>query len=258
MEKKEDLSRLASKLKEVTKKRIEYLLSKTFVLDKELYDVVKFFFKEFFGKDYEFCVEEIRNELNKVYLKDDTKQKLVAFLEKIEPIEHSDEEFSQEEIRELLVEFGRVADELLRAYEKERKKGFIEKFLEKIGLKRSDAEHESVFDQQAKPVEKRANRRVGRATRHAVSSRQGAALPFAAKKKLRKKRGQVSGKEEDEVSKKIDSMLEKIHEHLAGQDVHNARKVYLELVDVYENLEKKHQRRHYRKIKEAYRKLASA
>ena len=51
-------------LKDMTQKKIRYLLSKHAVKDVEVYTVIKEFFKEYLQAKYEFTFEELIEELS--------------------------------------------------------------------------------------------------------------------------------------------------------------------------------------------------
>ncbi|MFA6072920.1 MAG: hypothetical protein WC758_02310 [Candidatus Woesearchaeota archaeon] len=105
-------------------KKIDYYSNKNNVTDIDLYYLVKDFFREFLELSYEFSLEELLLELDKIYLDDTQRTKTTAFVKKIIIIEYIDKSFSEDSVKLLIQEFAIVARLLLKI-NIDRKKGFM-------------------------------------------------------------------------------------------------------------------------------------
>jgi hypothetical protein len=149
-------------LKDVTSKKINYLLSKPFIKEKETYNIIKEFFREYLQQDYEFTYEELIEELRKIYVERSLKNRLMNFLQKISVIEYKDEEIPQESLKQMLKEFDYLVKNLVKASGAEVKVGFFKRFVRKMAGLEDEAVHTFVplesgwtakGAQQEKPVE---------------------------------------------------------------------------------------------------------
>ena len=109
-------------LRETTKKKIAYLLSKHTIKDIEVYNLIKEFFKEYLKADYEFTFDELAQELKKTYIEKHIKETLFKLLEDFSTIEYKDEDLPDEMLKEFLGTFSKLIDELIK---EEQKKGFF-------------------------------------------------------------------------------------------------------------------------------------
>lgn len=103
----------------MTKKKIDYLLSKHTVRDVDVYSVIKEFFKEYLGAKYEFTFHELKKELKRVYIEKTTKDRLFGILEEFSTIEYKDDEIPQEAIRKVLTEFDQILDAIISSTQKQ-------------------------------------------------------------------------------------------------------------------------------------------
>ena len=122
-------------LKEVFLKRTNYLASKQIIKDQEIYNLIKDFFKEFLHIDYEFTREELAEELKKVYLDKNSRQKIDALFEKVFKIQYSDENLSEKELRLILSDFDKLLRMLLPTH---KKKSMFQKLFKKTDTHRED------------------------------------------------------------------------------------------------------------------------
>jgi len=113
-------------LLESTIRKIDYYSSKNSLTDIELYYVVKDFFTEFLELKYEFSLDELLLELDKIYLESDQREVINSFINKIKIIEFEDSTFSQEKVKDLMREFSLIARKIAKLNEPE-KKGFMKK-----------------------------------------------------------------------------------------------------------------------------------
>jgi len=100
-------------LKKAANRKIEHLRSKAYISDKEVYDLVRSFFKKHLIIDYEFTHEELMNELKKVYLSPELQEKVRSLFDDISKIEHTSKDFTREELEEILKDFEGVVDGLI-------------------------------------------------------------------------------------------------------------------------------------------------
>ena len=113
-------------LKRAVSKRIKQIRAKAFISEREIYDLIRGFFKKYLGVDYEFTREELVKELRRVYFSPELQQRVSSLFDKISEIEHTSKAFPREELEKILVEFKGMVDELIVShYQKE--KSFIKK-----------------------------------------------------------------------------------------------------------------------------------
>lgn len=111
-------------LKKAATKKIEHLKSKAYISEKEVYDLVRSFFKKHLTIDYEFTHEELMNELKKVYLTPELQEKVRNLFEDISNIEHTSKTFTREELEKILKDFQGVVDGLIVSHYQQNKSPF--------------------------------------------------------------------------------------------------------------------------------------
>jgi hypothetical protein len=111
----EETSSIANKLilKKAAYKKIEHILSKAFISEREVYDLIRSFFKKHLNIDYEFTHEELMNELKKIYLSPELQEKVKSLFQEISEIEHTSKAFTREELEKILKDFREVVDSLI-------------------------------------------------------------------------------------------------------------------------------------------------
>ncbi len=105
-------------LKKAINKKINFILSKAFISEKEVYYLIRSFFKKFLEIDYEFTSEELNNELRKIYLTNELQEKVKLLFKKISKVEYASKPFSKDELIRLLNDFKSIIDELIIAHYK--------------------------------------------------------------------------------------------------------------------------------------------
>lgn len=123
MKRGEEASSIANKLilKKAVNKRIDNILKKAFISEKEVYDLVRSFFKKHLSIDYEFTREELMKELKKIYLSPDMQDRVRSLFQDIAGIEHTSKTFTREELVKILDDFRGVVDGLIVShYQQER------------------------------------------------------------------------------------------------------------------------------------------
>ncbi|MBU1976120.1 MAG: hypothetical protein KKG59_06990 [Nanoarchaeota archaeon] len=120
-------------LKEIFLKRTNYLLSKQILKEKEVYNIVRDFFKEYYNVDYEFTQNELMDELKKIYFEPETRKKVEQLLEKAFKIQYSDKPLEIEELKSILKQFSKLLDTIIK---KPARKGLVGIILRKMLGKR--------------------------------------------------------------------------------------------------------------------------
>jgi len=294
-------SQLNTKLfKEVFLKRIHYLMTKRLVTEKETYDLIKDFFKEYLCLDYEFTEQELQDELKKVYLPNDVRKKLNSLLNDIFRVEYTEKQLEDEKLREHLREFRRIIDILVGEEQQDR---VLMKILRKVipGMKSLEEQEEyitrqaeqarrqreeeaaSLLQKQAQQAfttvesvmadqPKQTSRQEQK--KEAATQAQDAAIPTP--KTMTEKQvmsttiinpdvniaqeiKKVSRQELENV-KKINKFTAEINALISQKSTNAAarlqiKKVYQQLLELYESLQEETKAEHYLMISEIYKKL---
>ena len=82
-----------------TLKKIDYQLSRNVVADKELYDIYKYFFANYYNITYEFSADELTKELDKLYIEQNVRMYYDFIISKVSIIEFKDDSLKEKEIR---------------------------------------------------------------------------------------------------------------------------------------------------------------
>lgn len=127
MGKRGEVAKSPHALKMESLRRARYLLGKGHLAEREVYELVKFFFQEYLHKHYEFTVDELREELEKVYLTNQARARVEAFLSAVEAMEYDQKIATTDELKTLLRRFEDVADLLIVA--EQRRESFLSRLL---------------------------------------------------------------------------------------------------------------------------------
>lgn len=100
-------------LKKAANRRTSQILSKAFISEKEVYNLIRGFFKKYLEIDYEFTHKELLKELKRVYLTPDLQKKVNSMFNKISSIEHSSKPFPRDDLENLLIDFNEIVEELI-------------------------------------------------------------------------------------------------------------------------------------------------
>jgi hypothetical protein len=108
-------------LKKAAYKKVDHIMSKAFISEREVYDLIRSFFKKHLTIDYEFTHEELMKELKKVYLSPDLQEKVKRLFGDVSEIEHTSKTYTREELEKILKDFREVVDGLIVShYQQER------------------------------------------------------------------------------------------------------------------------------------------
>jgi len=131
-------------LKKAVYKKMDHLMGKAFISEREVYDLVRSFFKKHLTIDYEFTREELMKELKKIYLSPDLQDKVQNLLIDVSQIEHTSKNFTKEELAEILADFRDVVDGLIVShYQQER--SFFKRFKDNLH-KMFSSQHKKILE----------------------------------------------------------------------------------------------------------------
>jgi hypothetical protein len=117
----EEQSNLVNKLvlKRAVEHKIKIISEKAFISEREVYDLIRGFFKKFINIDYEFTAEELIHELKKIYIPQENQEMVKTIMQSVSEMEHVSKAFSKEELTLLLANFKKLVEALIIShYEK--------------------------------------------------------------------------------------------------------------------------------------------
>ncbi|MBU1202260.1 MAG: hypothetical protein KKA51_07180 [Nanoarchaeota archaeon] len=100
-------------LRKSTLRDINYLLSKSWVTEQEVYNLVKNFLKGYLNINYEFTKDELFEELKNVYLPYTIRADFFKFIDLVFMFEYSNVKYSDKELKILIEEFKNYLDYLI-------------------------------------------------------------------------------------------------------------------------------------------------
>lgn len=95
------------------RRKVSFLLRKTFIEQREVYALTKSFFKAYLQKEFEFTAEELQKELHKVYLSNLLRTRTDTLIEKLGLLEYTDTQYSQAELKMLLQDLDGIIKDLV-------------------------------------------------------------------------------------------------------------------------------------------------
>ncbi len=133
-------------LRNAVSHQVKVLSSKAFITEREVYDLVRGFFKKYINIDYEFTSDELIHELKKIYLPLQLQDQLSKILSQISEIEHLTRSFSRQELVSLLASFESLVVALIaNHYEKQT----LTTKLKHLFHKSVSTEHKDLFEKGA-------------------------------------------------------------------------------------------------------------
>lgn len=108
-----EASLLKIQLREETLLKIRALQEQGFLEDKDLYYLVKNFFKQYLNLSYEFTTAELKTELKKIYFTDADREKLDQLLDYISVVEFLSETSREKRAQEYLTTFQQVVETII-------------------------------------------------------------------------------------------------------------------------------------------------
>ncbi len=253
-------------LKRATKKKIDRLLQKPRPSAVAAYNLIKNFFKAYTEKDYEYTREELIDELDKVYLEDDVKQKVVNAIRELGKIEFANVDYSKQEIESLMKDFEEGVEHLVHAEtmelgfwdrivkkikshlakhekkeeEEEKEEGPLQAFVKEAEEEGFDEdfeksqEEQTVYSEQEIP-ESDDQQKMEESKGESVSERQGSRGP----------------------TDKFDQLITEFNEKIRAGRTGEARSLYDELARIYERMSDENQHIYYDQLSRAYDLISS-
>ncbi|MDD9952904.1 MAG: hypothetical protein OXR66_01045 [Candidatus Woesearchaeota archaeon] len=103
-------------LRNETIKKAAFLHKKNVIETHDVYQLIRSFFKGFLGKEYEFTINELREELKHVYITHATRGHINEILKALEGLEYADVQLQHEQLVALLELFTVTVKELVRMH----------------------------------------------------------------------------------------------------------------------------------------------
>lgn len=125
MEEGGERTKRLNSLKKNIIRRIDFLEHKAVIDYKDVYHLIRNFFREYLEKHYEFTFKELQVELKKVFIPSHVKQDVFGLLSMLEHMEYTTKSFEKKELVKILEEFKKIVEALVKAQNKET--GFIAK-----------------------------------------------------------------------------------------------------------------------------------
>ena len=223
-------------LKEMTQKKAQFLLSKGHIVEQEVYDLVKGFFKEFLQAKYEFTADELIAELKKIYLETHVWKRLQPLLDKMSRIEYSDKKQSEEDLRDMVKEFILLLGIIITA--KLPKKISWHKRLAHIITRRKEEEIEELEDIRINTAQENE---IYNEVEHEFAKEDKRAVQMEAS----------AGSDAE-----IEKLIKQINEHLGKSNKKEAARLYKKLNKKYGSLANEQKQVYYTILNELYEKIS--
>jgi len=103
-------------LRRDTVRKIDFLRHKIIIEYREVYQLIREFFKEFLEKRYEFTIGELRTELRSVYIPHHTRASIKQLLDNFEATEYATVHYARDDLIKLLDRFEEVVEQLVHTH----------------------------------------------------------------------------------------------------------------------------------------------
>jgi len=103
-------------LRKDTMRKVDFIRRKTVIEYHDVYHVIRDFFKEFLERRYEFTMNELRGELKKVYISNQTRQQITPILDSLEAIEYATVHYAKADLVKILDEFSAIVEQLVHVH----------------------------------------------------------------------------------------------------------------------------------------------
>jgi hypothetical protein len=210
-------------LKQNTQQKVNQFLSESEIDEKEVYLLIRDFFKKYLNLDYEFTNEELKKELRSVYWSDDLKQKTQNLFTILSKMEYFSKPLSNQQLNQLLLDFKEIIDDIVIVHYKKEAT-----FLKKI----KDALHKFVSFPK-KPIQ--------------INQ-----IPEKITPELAERPKSII--QEPTISEKVQNLLDDI-ELLKEKDFKSAKIKYSKLLQLYNTMDDNQKKEHFKSIQQAYKKL---
>ena len=118
-------------LKKNTYESINKILSNTKIIEKEVYTLIRNFFKEYFELNYEFTNHEIKRELKKFYLSNELKEDIKNLFDRLSQLEYLGNILTQQELKNLILDFKSIINKIITVHYK-KETSFMKKLVDSI------------------------------------------------------------------------------------------------------------------------------
>lgn len=118
MEKEVGRSAELRKLKQEISRKLLFLEHKAVIDYREVYTLIRQFFKEYLERDYEFTIRELRDEVKKTYIPATVREDVSSLLDTLEQMEYKTVSYKREELLAILKRFRKVVDELVKTIQR--------------------------------------------------------------------------------------------------------------------------------------------
>ncbi len=108
------------KLKTEITRKISFLKHKAVLDYREVYQLIREFFKGYLDQDYEFTITELREQMKKTYIPITAREGIEKLLLQIEEMEYTNSQYSRESLEKILNEFQEVVNTLVKVMMREK------------------------------------------------------------------------------------------------------------------------------------------
>lgn len=112
-------------LKQEVLRKASFFEHKAVIDYRDLYHLIRHFFKEYLERDYEFTISELREEVKRTYIPISIRDDVFSLLDTIEKMEYETVKYPRIELVNILVKFRKVVEELVKTHK--RRHGFWSK-----------------------------------------------------------------------------------------------------------------------------------
>ena len=111
--KKESRRALLNRIKQETLRRILFLEHKAVIDYRDVYHLIRWFFKEYLEKRYEFTITELRDEIHRTYIPSRVREQVILLLKDLEKMEYETIHYSKVDLVGILERFRKIVDEII-------------------------------------------------------------------------------------------------------------------------------------------------
>ena len=238
---KKELSELEKKhlLKKHHHKKIDYALAKAFVNDSDVYKLVKDFFAEYLGLDYEFTHEELNTELNKRFIDEALKKEIGFFLAALSHMQfNTDTKPSQDQLRKMISQFKDVIEKLI-VFEEQKKSSPFAWLRNLFRRKVTEIKHEPIKEEV--PTEEEPERKKDAELEGALKELESSLQPAKA---------------ETTAPATPVALMQEMDKLLASRNIPAAKESYKKLLQMYNKLPDAEKQKYFSQISKYYNKLS--
>lgn len=112
-------------LKQEVLRKASFFEHKAVIDYRDVYHLIRRFFKEYLERDYEFTISELREEVKRTYIPVSVRDDVFSLLDTIDKMEYETVKYPREELAMILGKFCKVVEELVKTHK--RRHGFWSK-----------------------------------------------------------------------------------------------------------------------------------